>query len=91
MAVSKKTAVYEDFIDGAFEGMKIVAELVPTLIGLFMAVRILNDSGALTIITTALKPLSSLLNTPDCVIPCYYYQIIFLRFCHKPDAKYFRK
>ena len=65
----KKTAVYEDFIDGAFEGMKIVAELVPTLIGLFMAVRILNDSGALTIITTALKPLSSLLNTPDCVIP----------------------
>lgn len=65
----KKTAVYEDFIDGAFDGMKIVAELVPTLIGLFMAVRILNDSGALTIITTALKPLSSLLNTPDCVIP----------------------
>ena len=31
----KKTNVYEDFIDGAFDGMKIVVELVPTLIGLF--------------------------------------------------------
>ena len=28
----KKTNVYEDFIDGAFDGMKIVVELVPTLI-----------------------------------------------------------
>ena len=46
----KKTNVYEDFIDGAFDGMKIVVELVPTLIGLFVAVRILNDSGALVLL-----------------------------------------
>lgn len=65
----KKTNVYEDFIDGAFNGMKIVVELVPTLIGLFVAVRILNDSGALDLITTALKPIASLIHTPDCVIP----------------------
>ena len=65
----KKTNVYEDFIDGAFDGMKIVVELVPTLIGLFVAVRILNDSGALGLITTALKPIASLIHTPDCVIP----------------------
>ena len=65
----KKTNVYEDFIDGAFDGMKIVVELVPTLIGLFVAVRILNDSGALDLITTALKPIASLIHTPDCVIP----------------------
>ena len=52
----KKTNVYEDFIDGAFDGMKIVVELVPTLIGLFVAVRIL-------------KPIASLIHTPDCVIP----------------------
>ena len=60
----KKTNVYEDFIDGAFDGMKIVVELVPTLIGLFVAVRILNDSGALGLITTALKPIASLIHTP---------------------------
>lgn len=34
-----------------------------------MAVRILNDSGALGLITTALKPIASLIHTPDCVIP----------------------
>ena len=65
----KKTNVYEDFIDGAFDGMKIVVELVPTLIGLFVAVRILNDSGALDLITKVLKPIASLIHTPDCVIP----------------------
>ncbi|MGN0395393.1 MAG: nucleoside recognition domain-containing protein, partial [Coprococcus sp.] len=67
--VIKKIDVYEIFIDGAFEGMEIVVKIVPTLIGLFLAVRILNDSGALDAVTFMLKPLSALLNTPDCVIP----------------------
>ena len=36
----KKTNVYEDFIDGAFDGMKIVVELVPTLIGVYIELQI---------------------------------------------------
>jgi spore maturation protein B len=65
----KKVDVYEEFISGAAEGMKIVAELVPTLLGLFLAVRILNESGALDIITIILKPAAYIFHTPDCIIP----------------------
>lgn len=67
--VIKKLDVYEIFIDGAFEGMEIVVKIVPTLIGLFLAVRILNDSGVLNAVTLLLKPVSAILNTPGCVIP----------------------
>lgn len=67
--VIKKLDVYEIFIDGAFEGIEIVYKIVPTLIGLFLAVRILNDSGALNAVTLLLKPVSQLMNTPGCVIP----------------------
>lgn len=65
----KKIDVYEEFISGALEGMRIVVGLVPTLLGLFLAVHILNASGALQIITTILKPVSYILHAPDCVVP----------------------
>lgn len=65
----KKIDVYEEFIKGAEDGLKVVVELVPTLIGLFIAVRILNDSGALDMITRVIHPLASFVKTPDCVIP----------------------
>lgn len=65
----KKLDVYEVFIEGAFEGLEIVYKIVPTLVGLFLAVQILNDSGALDKATQLFSPLSSLINTPGCVIP----------------------
>jgi spore maturation protein B len=67
--IIKKVDVYEEFISGAAEGMKIVAGLVPTLLGLFLAVHILNESGALQIITTILKPVAYILHTPNCIVP----------------------
>jgi len=43
----KKVEIYDEFIAGAKEGMKTVASIVPTLIGLMMAVGILRASGFL--------------------------------------------
>ncbi len=37
--------VFDDFIDGAKEGMKTVAGIMPTLIGLMTAVGVLRASG----------------------------------------------
>ncbi len=65
----KKTNIYDDFTDGALDGIKTVAGLLPTLIGLFLGVKILNDSGALSLITDFLKPLANLIHTPECIIP----------------------
>jgi len=42
-----KSNVYEDFIKGASDGLKTVVSIVPTLIGLMMAVAVLRASGFL--------------------------------------------
>ena len=42
-----KCNLYDDFINGAADGLKTVVGIVPTLIGLMMAVGILRGSGLL--------------------------------------------
>ena len=42
-----KRNIYNDFLEGAEEGLKIVRRLVPTLIGLMTAVGVLRASGFL--------------------------------------------
>ena len=39
--------VYEDFLDGAKSGVRTVVEIMPTLVGLMVAVGILRASGFL--------------------------------------------
>lgn len=42
-----KKNVYSDFVDGAKDGLKTAAEILPTLAGLMVAVGILRASGFL--------------------------------------------
>lgn len=65
----KKVNVYESFIDGASEGLKVVVNILPTLIGLMMAVGMLRTSGALDGIVTLFKPLIELTSFPAEVVP----------------------
>lgn len=61
--------VYEVFLDGAKEGLKIVVDLVPTLIGLLMAVGILRASGLLEAIGQLLEPAAALIGLPGQIMP----------------------
>ena len=45
----KKQDVYQEFLKGVGEGFKIVLEIAPTLIGLFMAVNMVRTSGAMDV------------------------------------------
>lgn len=65
----KKTNIYEDFTEGALDGLKIVVDLLSTLLGLFLSVRIFNDSGALDLITKLFSPIAKLFHTSACIIP----------------------
>lgn len=47
---ANKVNVYDTFVEGAKEGFKITYEILPTLIGLMVAVGILRSSGALDIL-----------------------------------------
>lgn len=46
-----KRPVYDDFVKGAKEGMKTVAGIMPTLVGLMVAVGVLRSSGFLDALT----------------------------------------
>lgn len=49
--IRKKRPVYDDFVDGAKNGIKTVAGILPTLIGLMVGVGVLRASGFLDMLT----------------------------------------
>ncbi|MGN0383781.1 MAG: spore maturation protein [Eubacterium sp.] len=53
--ISKRKNVYEDFVDGARDGLKTVVGILPTLIGLMVAVGVLSRSGFLDFLGSCLK------------------------------------
>ncbi len=69
IGLSKKVPVFDAFIEGAKEGIKIVVDILPTLIGLMIAVGIVSRSGLLGFFTTSLKPLTDQLGFPAPLLP----------------------
>ena len=53
--ILSKRPVFDDFINGAKDGMKTVAGIMPTLIGLMTAVGVLRASGFLDFLGELLK------------------------------------
>ena len=52
--------VYDDFVKGAKDGLKTVLQILPTLVGLMVAVGVLRASGFLDFLSQALRPLTEL-------------------------------
>lgn len=64
-----KTNVFDDFLQGAKDGFKVVFDILPTLIGLMVAIGILRASGTLNIVSDILRPLTDLLHFPSQLVP----------------------
>lgn len=64
-----QTDVYDVFVEGAKDGMKTVVSILPTLIGLMMAVGILRASGFLAWISAKIGILTDLFGIPSQMIP----------------------
>lgn len=69
MGLLSKQNVFDDFITGAKDGFKVVLDILPTLIGLMVAIGILRASGVLNIIADFISPLTDQLNFPSEVVP----------------------
>ncbi len=65
----KNVNVYDEFVNGAKDGMKTVVSIVPTLIGLMMAVGILRASGFLDLISSALGNVTDKIGLPAPLLP----------------------
>lgn len=56
--------IYECFLKGAAEGLKVVVDIVPTLIGLIVGVGVLRASGFFELLETALAPVAEICGFP---------------------------
>lgn len=68
--------VFDDFLKGAAEGMKTVAGILPTLIGLMVAVGILRASGFLDAVSGFLTVPAGWLHIPVPIVPVILVRII---------------
>lgn len=73
---AKNVKLFDTFIEGAAEGFPIVMQILPTLIGLMVAVGILRVSGALDILSDLLKPLANLIKYPVEAIPITLMRLV---------------
>lgn len=64
-----KVKVYETFLKGAKDGLRIVVDIVPTLIGLLVAVGMLRASGFFEMLGRLLTPVTALLGLPAEILP----------------------
>ena len=67
--VCKGIKVFDCFLEGAKEGLKSVAGLLPPLIGLVTAVAMLRASGALDVLVWVMSPVARFLGIPQEVMP----------------------
>ena len=67
--LKEKRKVFDDFLDGAKEGIEIVLSIFPTLLGLFVAIGALRSSGILDVIINILNPILSVINFPTELMP----------------------
>lgn len=61
--------VYETFLKGARDGLRIVVDILPTLTGLMVAVGILRSSGFFELLGNVLSPLTQAVGLPAQLIP----------------------
>ena len=65
----EKNKVYDNFLEGAKEGVSIVYNIFPTLVGLFVAVGALRASGILDVIINFISPVIEGFNIPKEIMP----------------------
>lgn len=65
----KKQKVYELFIEGALEGLKVMMHIFPSLLAIMVAIGIFKTSGGMEIITSLIMPISKMFGLPSEIVP----------------------
>lgn len=74
--VLSKRPIFDDFISGAKDGMKTVAGIMPTLIGLMTGVGVLRASGFLDYLGNMLKSPAHVLHLPSQIVPVILVRLV---------------
>lgn len=69
IGIIQKNKVYDDFIEGAKDGLKTVAGVMPTMVGLMIGVGVLSSSGFLNFFTKHIAKMILKIGLPPAVMP----------------------
>lgn len=67
--VIERQKVFDIFLEGAKEGIGVVLNIFPTLVGLFVAIGALRSSGIIDLFVNFLTPVLNLVNFPTEILP----------------------
>jgi len=70
-----KVKVYEVFLKGAQSGLKTVVEIVPTLVGLLVAVGVMRSSGVMECLSGWIMPLAERFTIPAEIVPVFIFKL----------------
>jgi len=76
VALKEKVKVFDTFIEGAREGMDIIKGIFPTLIGLFVAIGVLRESGLIDSLINIISPILIKLGIPEEIMPLAFLRPI---------------
>ncbi len=74
--LAKKAPVYDYFIDGAKEGLKTAIDILPFMIGIYLAVNGLTSSGLINFIYLTFRPIFGFLGVPVELLPLMFLRAI---------------
>lgn len=65
----RKVKVYDVFIEGAKEGFQVAVRIIPFLVGILVAIGMFRGSGAMDLLTNALRPAMATIHFPPEIFP----------------------
>lgn len=72
----QKVDIYEVFLEGAKEGLHTVVEILPTLIGLVLAVEVMRAGGLLDIMVEMIRPFADVVGFPAELAPLSFVRLV---------------
>ena len=72
----QKVDIYEVFLEGAKEGLRTVVEILPTLIGLVMAVEVMRAGGLMELLVEVFRPFANAIDFPAELVPLSIVRLI---------------
>lgn len=69
MGLYNNVNVFEEFMVGAKQGIKIVIDIMPTLLGLMVSIGVMRRAGIFEIISEFIEPLTNAIRIPSVLVP----------------------
>ena len=86
--VIEKKKVFDIFVEGTKEGLETTVKILPTLIGLFLAIGALRSSGVIEGIGQILSPILAFIKFPTEILPLALLRPISRKCINSHSYKY---